>query len=455
MSPVEPSNPPAPAVLSWGLSAAIRVLNALYRAAVDEFLARGISRGALTLVRPNGDVVLFGESPAVAEANGRPVALVTLHDEAAFYARVACAADIGFAEAFVALNFSVASPQQLTNIFLILILNRDEKRLSASSLLLSRVGTRLNGLLHLMNRNSISGSARNIEAHYDLSNDLFATFLGKSWTYSCAYFDPRLPDTAAIDLDAAQCAKLDRIIDKACITADCHVLEIGCGWGELAIRAVQRTGCRVTGITLSREQLHLARERAAAAGVADRVSFEVVDYRRLPERGVLYDRVVSIEMLEAVGHEYLGGYFGVLERVLKREGLAVLQVITTPEERYEEYRTTTDFIQKHIFPGGICPSVEAVIAAASKCSTLSLEQADNMGPHYATTLREWRRRFLDSVEAGRVASAGFDEFFVRKWVYYFCYCEAGFATRTLGVMQLVFSRPRNIATLGVSPVLAE
>jgi cyclopropane-fatty-acyl-phospholipid synthase len=173
-----------------------------------------------------------------------------------------------------------------------------------------------------------------------------------------------------------------------------------------------------------------------------------LDYRALPRLGRMFDRIVSIEMIEAVGHEYLGKYFEVLDGVLKLNGIVVLQVITTPEGRYEEYRNSVDFIQKHIFPGGICPSVEALVSAMAKHSRLNLEHAENLGPHYATTLREWRTRFMESVDAGLVAAAGFDDYFVRKWIYYFCYCQAGFATRTLGDMQLVLTRPGNTSALG-------
>lgn len=425
-----------------------------YKFCVQEFLARGISKGSLTFIHPDNTQTLFGEPESDAKQAGRPIARILIHNPSSFYTRVATAADIGFAEAFMLHDFSVHSPDTLTDIFRILILNRDHNKLAASTLLPSRFGAKINTLLHSLNRNTLSGSQRNIEAHYDLSNELFATFLGDTWTYSCAYFDPKA-SPSAITLEHAQHAKIDKIIDKARITSDCHVLDIGCGWGELAIRAVQRTGCRVTGITLSREQLALANKRASAAGVADRVKFELVDYRVLASREECFDRVVSVEMIEAVGHEFLGTFFAAVEKLLGRNGIFVMQAITTPEERYEEYRTTTDFIQKHIFPGGICPSFEALVRAMSRSSRLCVEEMENMGPHYATTLKEWRKRFLESEKKGDVGVAGFDEVFVRKWMYYFCYCEAGFATRTLGVLQIVFSRINNTETLGGAPMVAE
>lgn len=442
-----------PGLIASLYSTTSRYLAKFNQFCVQDFLARGISKGSLTFVHPDHTEILFGQPATEAAAAAQPVARVVVHDPPCFYSRVAAAADIGFAEAFMLKYFAVDNPDALTDVFRVLILNRDNAKLSASSLLSSRIGASLNTFLHTLKRNTLSGSQRNIEAHYDLSNQLFATFLGHTWTYSCAFFDPRAPATS-ITLDTAQHAKIDKVIDKACITSDSHVLDIGCGWGELAIRAVQRTGCRVTGITLSREQLALANKRAHAAGVADRITFELVDYRVLAARGVHFDRIVSVEMIEAVGHEFLGTFFEAIQNLLAPQGLLVMQAITTPEERYEEYRTTTDFIQKYIFPGGICPSFEALVTAMAKNSELCVEGVENIGPHYATTLKEWRRRFLASEKKGDVAAAGFDDVFVRKWMYYFCYCEAGFATRTLGVLQIVFSQSRNTATLGGPPVLA-
>lgn len=420
--------------------------------AVDAFLKRSIAFGSLTIVRSLGNKsvaeTVYGEPRETALAANRPVAALFLVNADSFFSRIASSADIGFAEAYIAGDFTVSDADELVCVFHILILNRDNKELSSKGLTLSRLGASLNTALHSFNANSLAGSRRNIQAHYDLSNDLFATFLGRSWTYSCAYFD-----NGVSSLDEAQSAKLDMIIRKARLSPKCHVMEIGCGWGEFAIRAAKQTGCRVTGITLSDEQCHFARTRVSAAGVSHLVNIKLVDYRTLPGAGVKYDRIVSIEMLEAVGHEFLGDFFATMDAILKPSGLAVLQVITTPELRYADYRSSADFIQKHIFPGGVCPSMEAVISASAKSSSFTLEEAENIGVHYATTLKDWRRRFLVSNESGDVAKAGFDEMFVRKWVYYFCYCEAGFASRTLGTMQLVFSRPGNVNVLGCAPRL--
>lgn len=422
--------------------------NALCRFAVEQFLICGIQKGSLTLTRPHDTPLLFGEHACAAQKNGHPVVELHLENEKSFFARVATSADIGFAEAYMAGDFSVREMDDLTRVFELLIMNRDAKALSTSSLIISRVGAKINHLLHVLNRNSISGSKRNIEAHYDLSNELFGTFLGESWVYSCAYFDSL--KKGEWDLDAAQWKKLDMVIEKARIDEGCEVLEIGCGWGEFAIRAVKKTGCRVTGITLSVEQLQLARERVRKEGLQDSIELLLLDYRRLEELGKKFDRIVSIEVMEAIGHEFLGEYLSMTDRMLKKDGLCVVQVITTPEERYGSYRESTDFIQKHVFPGGICPSFEAIVSAMGKESKLCVEEVENIGVHYATTLREWRRRFAESVRRGSVPRE-FDEVFVRKWMYYFCYCEAGFETRTLGVVQMVLTRCGNVAVLGGGP----
>eukprot|EP00178_Gracilaria_changii_P008526 TRINITY_DN2583_c0_g1_i1.p1 TRINITY_DN2583_c0_g1~~TRINITY_DN2583_c0_g1_i1.p1 ORF type:complete len:531 (+),score=98.42 TRINITY_DN2583_c0_g1_i1:5514-7106(+) len=420
----------------------LNAADAFFRFFVLDFLSRGIAKGHLELQLPHQNIT-FGEPKVSALSANRPVVCIRVNKPSSFFFRIATAADIGLAEAYMAHDMH-ASAEQLLLLFKLLILNRDHANLSVTQLTISKLGAACNRAMHLLRSNTLSGSSRNIAAHYDLSNQLFACFLGESWTYSCAMFE------RSRDLDQAQWRKLDVLIDKARIDQSCHVLEVGCGWGEFAIRAAQRTGCRVTGITLSDEQLVLGRQRVRDAGVQQRVQLLRLDYRQLQSLGVKFDRMVSIEMMEAVGHEFLATFFREVSSVLTAEALAVVQVITTPEERYEQYRRSTDFIQKYIFPGGVCPSVEALISAAAR-SALCLEHAENIGPHYASTLREWRQRFERSVKDGRVRAAGFDERFERMWRYYLCYCEAGFDTRTLGDMQLVLSRASNVATLRSAP----
>lgn len=418
----------------------------VFRLQIEEFLARGITLGSLTLTRDDEPPRIYGETPSVARDAGRPVALLHLVNANAFYARVASQADIGFAEAYMAGDFTIASYDDLVTVFHLLILNRDKSSLSTPASLASRIGAFINIALHTLNRNTLSGSRRNISAHYDLSNDLFATFLGKTWLYSCAFFHGENST-----LDDAQIAKVDLILSKARISKGDHILDIGCGWGELAIRAASKYGCQVTGITLSKEQLSLASKRVQAAGVKDRINLELIDYRDLATRGVQYNRIISVEMIEAVGHEFLGLFFRSLDALLAPDGLIVIQAITTPDSRYETYRKSSDFVQRHIFPGGICPSLNAMTNAITYNSDLVVEHLENIGPHYATTLAEWRRLFVQSVKSGDVERAGFDDVFIRKWIYYFCYCESGFSTRTLSVLQMVLSRSGNLRVLGRPP----
>lgn len=284
-----------------------------------------------------------------------------------------------------------------------------------------------------MRRNSLSGSRRNIQAHYDLGNELYRRFLDPTMSYSCAFFESQ-----DCDLERAQLCKIDKLLDRARLNAECHLLEIGCGWGSLAIRAAQCYGCRVTGITLSEQQLEWGRRAVAEAGLSDLIELRLCDYRKLEGR---YDRIISCEMLEAVGHENLGSYFGALERLLRPEGLAVLQVITVPDFSYDQYRRNQDWIQKEIFPGALCPSISAILKAAGGKSHLVLEELENIGPHYARTLREWRQRFLEAWP--ELQAIGYDERFRRAWCFYLSYCEAAFASRNLGDVQMVLSRPKN------------
>jgi len=350
-----------------------------------------------------------------------------------FYLRLLLFMDIGLAESYMYGDIELTNAEALLQLFYILIENRDQNRLNDWKYSLFRwTGGWINSLqLRWWRHNSIRNSSRNIRDHYDLSNDLFALFLGPTWMYSCAlWLHP------SDSLEDAQNAKIQRIISKLNVDASHHVLEIGFGWGELAIQLVKEKGCRVTGITLSQEQFQLAKQRVAMEGLQDKIDLQVIDYRLV--RGQ-YDRIVSIEMIEAVGHEYLGDYFASLERLLKPDGLIVLQVISVPEYRYEAYRTSSDFINKHIFPGSCCPSLTALCNAMSRHSSLMMSHVEDIGIHYAKTLAAWRERFLEN--RNKILQLGFDWIFIRKWLYYFCYCEAGFATRTLADYQIVLRRP--------------
>lgn len=285
---------------------------------------------------------------------------------------------------------------------------------------------------HLLRRNTTSGSRRNIEAHYDLGNEFFSLFLDETMAYSCAIFSP--PDS---NLYEASVAKFDRICRKLELRADDHVLEIGSGWGGFAIHAAQRYGCRVTTTTISRRQYEFTRRQVKAADLEDKVTVLCEDYRALTGS---YDKLVSIEMIEAVGHEYFDTYFRVCSDCLKPDGMMLLQAILIPDQRYDRYRRSADFIQRYIFPGGCLPSVGAICRSVGRVTDLSLFHLEDITPHYAETLARWRQRFEANLD--RIRKLGFGEDFTRTWEFYFCYCEGGFRERVIGDVQILLTKPR-------------
>ncbi|MDD7941327.1 cyclopropane-fatty-acyl-phospholipid synthase [Actinomycetospora lutea] len=275
-------------------------------------------------------------------------------------------------------------------------------------------------------------SQENVHRHYDLSNDLFALFLDESMVYSAAWFDPRRPAEPLVD---AQHRKIDGILDLAGVRPGQHVLEIGTGWGEAAIRAARR-GARVTTLTLSVEQAELARARAERAGVSDRITIDVRDYR---EATGSYDAVISIEMIEAVGERFWPEYFRTVDRLLVPGGRFGLQSITMPHHRLEATKASYTWIHKYVFPGGLIPSLEAVDETLARYTTMRVDERRSIGLDYAETLHRWRASFL--AHGDEVRALGFDETFVRMWDFYLAYSEAGFASRYLDDYQLGIARP--------------
>jgi len=286
---------------------------------------------------------------------------------------------------------------------------------------------------HWLNRNSRTGSRRNISAHYDLGNELFALFLDPTMNYSCGIFE-----SAHASMEQASIAKMDAICRKLDLGPADHLLEIGTGWGGLAIHAASRYGCRVTTTTISREQHALAADRIRAAGLDDRVELLLRDYRELEGT---YDKLVSVEMIEAVGHQYLDTYFRTCSRLLKPDGLMLLQSITIRDELYEQALKAVDFIQRFVFPGGFLPSVAAMSASLARTTDLQLLHLQDIGLHYATTLKKWRERFFENVDA--VRALGYPDSFVRLWEFYLCYCEGAFLERNIGNVQMLLAKPRN------------
>jgi cyclopropane-fatty-acyl-phospholipid synthase len=385
---------------------------------VMKFLAR-LPQGELLLSSPGGEHYHFGRS-------GEEPSFQLAVKEYRFFRRVMVAGDIGFGEAFTDGDWTTSDlPGLLT------LLAANEAIMDDRSITTSAIGRLVNYVRHLQRPNTVIGSARNIREHYDLSNSFFGTFLDPTMTYSCALFA-----TTEESLEQAQRNKLRAIIKKARITAEDHVLEIGCGWGSFALEAVCQTGCRVTGVTVSQEQLELARQRVREAGLEDQIEIRLCDYRHVEGQ---YTKVVSIEMLEAVGHAGLGPFFTACERALKPGGRAVIQVITIPDQKYTAYRYSADWIRKHIFPGGHLPSIGAISDAMAGSSTLHLVELEQHGADYAKTLACWRKTLLSKRQ--EILDLGYDEVFLRKWEYYFAYCQAGFAAEIIDLAQLVLTKP--------------
>ena len=343
---------------------------------------------------------------------------------AAFFHRLGCNSKIGFGESYMVGDWTSAELADLLTPF--------AARLSTLiPPMLQRIGRRFaEARQPREERNTVEGSRENIHRHYDLSNELFATFLDETMSYSSAWFAH-----PAETLADAQRRKIDGILDMARVGPDMHVLEIGTGWGGLATQAAQR-GARVTTLTISAEQARLAEERLAGAGVGDRVQVLLRDYR---EAQGAYDAVVSVEMIEAVGERYWPTYFAALDRLLKPGGRVGLQSITMPHDRMLASRGDYSWMHKYVFPGGLIPSTQAIEQHLALHTTLRLAEQRSLGEHYARTLAHWRENFLSRWEA--VAALGFDSTFRRMWEFYLAYCEAGFRVGYLDVFQFSLARP--------------
>jgi cyclopropane-fatty-acyl-phospholipid synthase len=393
---------------------------------VEELLG-GVRVGSLEVRGVDGTVRSFGDPDHPLRAR------IDVHHQR-FYARLIHGASVGLGESFVRSEWS--SPDVVALIRL-LIANRSALRRISPAALANVVVDRM---VHLSRGNRPGRARRNIIAHYDLSNELYATFLDPSMTYSSARFEH-----VGQSLADAQRAKLVGIAERARLRPGMEVLEIGCGWGAFSVLAAREYGCRVTAVTLSDAQASYVRDLVAREGLTELIEVRVEDYRYVKGS---FDRIVSIEMLEAVGHRYLGQYFQAVDRLLAPDGLAVVQVITIPDQRERSYRRRPDFIQRAIFPGGHLPSLTTMTRAMTRRSRLMVEDLENLGPHYAETLRHWREGFMGRTE--RVRSLGFDETFLRLWEFYLAYCEGAFLSRYLNDLQLVLTRTSN-GTLGTAP----
>lgn len=381
-------------------------------------LFKKIEKGCLHLTFPDHRTMILGQ------ANSAQTADLQIRDFNFFF-RIVFEAEIGLGEAYTAGEWESSDIVSLLKLF---IDNRD--RFSDGNMIMSYLTRIQERLAHDRRKNTVKNTPGNIAAHYDLSNGLYAVFLDEQMIYSCGLFlgkDDSLAD--------AQARKMQRIVDQADIKPDHHVLEIGCGWGGFAVFVAGQTGCRVTGITVSKAQYDLACQRVKAAGLTDRVTILLQDYRHT--RGV-YDRIVSIEMIEAVGPQFLGQYFRQCNALLKPGGTMVFQAITIADERYEQYCRERDWIQKHIFPGGHLPCLKILNTTLSDKTGFKVTDIFHMGLHYATTLAHWRKRFES--HGKEITGRGFDREFFRKWIYYFSICEAGFATQSTDVVQITLGR---------------
>jgi len=372
-----------------------------------------------------GRVVIRDAHGPLGFGRGAPEATIRVHDPA-FYVAIATRGSVGAGESYVRGEWSCDDL-----IALVRILVRNREQLDGLEGGFARAGAALLRWYHARRDNTRAGSRANISAHYDLGNEFYKLWLDETLMYSCAVF-PR----EGMSLHEAQLERLERICRKLDLRPGEHLLEIGTGWGGMAEYAAREHGCRVTTTTISREQHAFASERMARAGLAGRVEVLCEDYRDLSGR---YDKLVSIEMVEAVGERWCDTYFRKCSALLEPHGAMLLQSITIRDQHYEQALRSVDFIQRHVFPGAFIPSVAALADRVARCTDMTLFGLEDIGPHYAATLREWRRNFLARLP--EVRALGFDESFVRLWEFYLCYCEGGFEERALGDVQLLLTKP--------------
>ncbi|MGO1461037.1 MAG: class I SAM-dependent methyltransferase [Marinobacter sp.] len=383
---------------------------------------RQLREGTLTIRETGMEDRMFGDG----NLDHQPAELIIHHQST--WRDLLTGGSVGAAEAYVAGDWSSPDLVALLRFF-----TRNIDRMNEFEDKFSWVTKPALKGLHWLNRNTKDGSRKNISAHYDLGNDLFETFLDPTMMYSSAIY-PNEKST----LEEAATHKLDTICRKLDLQAGDQVIEIGTGWGGFAIHAAKYYGCHVTTTTISKEQLELARERVRSESLEEKITLLFNDYRDLAGK---FDKLVSIEMIEAVGPQFLDSYFSQINGLLKPNGLALVQAINMPEQRYQRALKNVDFIQRFIFPGSFIPSFGAILESVRKESNLVLAHSEDAGFHYARTLRDWCDRFMASHET--LDSMGYDHAFRKLWHFYFAYCEAGFSERAIGVSQLVFAKPGN------------
>lgn len=401
------------------LPKSIKIVSWKHSRLLERFFAwmlRNLRGGSLQITFPSGAQTIVGD-------NGFPLLQLKIKNPH-FFNKVLSGGSVGFGESYVEGDWDTPDLSGL-----LLLLAKNQKDLGLVGRGFSILAKQANRIYHKARRNTMGRSKENIQAHYDLSNDFYQIFLDPSMTYSSALFQ-----SLDESLEQAQFNKIDRMLDLAHVGEGDSILEIGSGWGALALRAAQR-GCRVKTITLSNEQFTYAKDLFEREGVSDRVEIVLEDYRI--QTG-LYDAVLSCEMIEAVGREYLDSYFQIVSQSLKPKGRAVIQAITIPDERYESYSRSCDWIQKHIFPGGHLPSPNAILKHVTSAGEAVVIKMDAFGHDYAETLRRWTTNF--NASESTVDALGFDEVFRRKWNYYLSYCEAGFDSDLIDVQHVVIEK---------------
>ena len=387
-----------------------------------------LTEGQLRLELPDGSVREFGRSDS-------PVRARIAVRNPAFFQKCVLYGDIGFGESYVDGDWETNSIERVISWAIANVNRLPSMSGSKARALFFNILKGWNQIQHWLRPNSVATSRRNISEHYDLGNEFYGIWLDPSLTYSSARFSK-----PGQSLESAQFSKYDALCQKLRLRPSDHVLEIGSGWGGFSLHAAQHYGCRVTTITISEAQFKLARQRFGDAGLGDRIQILLQDYRHLSGS---FDKIVSIEMMEALGDRYLQTYIAKLNALLKPEGLIGLQFITVPDCRHVQLRRGVDWIQKHIFPGSLLLSLGRVNQTFSRTGDLTLHELEDLGASYAKTLHVWWERF--NARRKSVTDLGFDERFIRKWNYYLQYCEAAFASRNISVVQAIYTRPNNPA----------
>jgi len=396
---------------------------------LDSFAKKGllkrlskIEHGSLT-IRDQKDIYSFGNQ----NDNSNPSVNITVRDPN-FYSAIAFGGSVGAGEAYFSKFWDC---NDLTSLVRLLLINRNV--LDSMDDSLSRLQAPIFNIIHWLNRNTREGSRRNISAHYDLGNDMFELFLDNNMMYSSAIYP-----SSESSLEEASTYKLDRICQKLQLSRNDHVLEIGTGWGGFAIHAAKNYGCKVTTTTISKEQYELAKKRVESEGLQDKITLLLSDYRDLDGQ---FDKLVSIEMIEAIGHQYINAYFNKCSDLLKPDGMMLIQAITISDQRYKAALKEVDYIKRHIFPGCFIPSNTAMQNAITESTDMRIQGLEDIGLHYARTLRDWRTRFFANIE--KVKALGYPDEFIRLWEFYLCYCEGGFQERATSNVQLLLVKPEN------------